>query len=129
MDFKPQGVSAIGKTEAMLHRGEPAELLVKPVPSGMVRVASSNLAAVGFFEFGIEPAADRLTFIHQPSSVIQKFEKPVGRLEVLFHNGQLWAYEPVTVPTAQALLKAQSIGIYFNEYIKANKDIKAKRLV
>ncbi len=27
-----------------------------------------------------------------------------------------------------AQFKAQSIGIYFNEYIKANKDIKAKRL-
>lgn len=49
-------------------------------------------------------------------------------LEVLFHNGDIWRYSPVSEEAKNALLNADSVGSYFTKNIKYNGDIKANKV-
>ena len=49
-------------------------------------------------------------------------------LEVEFHNGGVYQYHPVTEEAHLELLKAASVGKYFNANIKGNDSIKYKEM-
>ena len=59
----------------------------------MVAVSSSNIAAIGH-------------------------DAEMARLYVRFNNGAEWRYLGVEVETFQAMQKAESVGKFFNAFIK-----------
>jgi hypothetical protein len=50
-------------------------------------------------------------------------------LGVEFHNGERWAYEPVTSGEHESLMSARpSMGSHFHKHIKTNRRIRARRI-
>ena len=49
-------------------------------------------------------------------------------LEVEFHSGAIWQYEPVTQEGYRAFVNAPSIGSYFFSFIKNNKTLNATEI-
>jgi len=87
------------------------------LPEGYLPVTSSNIKAIGFFSYG--PA--HISRTKDPLVMLQEGERE-GRLEILFNNGGRWAYENVDPMKADELLKAESVGRYFNANIKAKPE-------
>lgn len=65
-------------------------------------VTSSNIASVGY-------------------------DEPTKTLEIEFHNGQIWQYEPVTLDGYNQLMGADSIGSHFYKHIRNNETLRATK--
>lgn len=60
---------------------------------------------------------------------LQEGLKPDTRCQlwVEFHNDSVYVYRFITKETFQELIKAESVGSYFHQNIRTNKDIKTIR--
>lgn len=87
-------------------------------PKGYQAVESSQIMAVGYFEMGTDKP-----FLFGVD-VLSKAVKAgrFGRLEIMFKGGARWAYSSVPAQKVQDMMKAESIGKYFNAEIKSNAE-------
>lgn len=53
-------------------------------------------------------------------------DKATMTLEIEFHNGKVWQYQPVTEHAYLEMLKSDSITKFFNKNIKDNTNITGK---
>lgn len=49
-------------------------------------------------------------------------------LEVEFHTGHVYKYQPVTEHAYKEMMSSKTIGGFFDHYIKNNADITAKKV-
>lgn len=49
-------------------------------------------------------------------------------LEIEYHTGKVWQYQPVTEHAYREMLKAESVTKFFNQNIKDNPDITGKAI-
>lgn len=73
-------------------------------------------------------ASIKLTRVESSNIEALGYDVPSKTLVVLFHNGNSYSYTPITRETYENLLYADSIGKYFNENIKNNKEVTWKKL-
>ena len=50
-------------------------------------------------------------------------------LEVEFHNNNIYQYHPVTIAGYVELMKADSVGSFFNKNIKGNDTISVEKII
>lgn len=86
------------------------------LPAGYQAVESSNVAAIGFFEM-----VSGKSFLGTDELAKAAASSRFGRLEVMFKNGDRWAYSTVPADFVREMLLG-SVGKYLNTYIKTKPE-------
>lgn len=49
------------------------------------------------------------------------YDQPTRTLQLEFWNGAIYQYTPITLTSYHSLIRAKSVGKYFNEHISSNE--------